>query len=108
MEGGALRVGLGCGEDGGVRPTLVWYLRGAGAAATEAWEAVVASAEPTAGLPGATAAAGTAAVAAAVVRAAAVAVVAGAGAAAVSAGSGLGLDPPVGGGEEWRTWGLKL
>ena len=46
LEGGALRVGLECGGDGGVGPTLVWYLRGAGASATGAWEAAAASAEP--------------------------------------------------------------
>ena len=28
--------------------------------------------------------------------------------AVAAVGSGLGLDPIVGGGEEWRTWGLKL
>ena len=27
---------------------------------------------------------------------------------AAGVGSGLGLDPPAGGGEEWRTQGLKL
>ena len=83
LEGEALRVGLGCGGDGGVGPTLVWYLRGAGASATGAWEAAAASAEPTAGLPEATVTAGIAAVAAAV-----------AGVAAMSVGSGLGLDLP--------------
>ena len=81
-----------------MRPTLVMYLRGAGAAATGAWEAAVASTEPMAGLPGETATAGTTTVAAVVARAATTIV---AGAAAVSVGSGLGLDPLVGGGEEW-------
>ena len=33
LEGGALRVGLGCGGDGGMGPTIVSYLRGAGAGA---------------------------------------------------------------------------
>ena len=31
MDGGALRDGLGCGGEGGVGPTLVWYCLGAGA-----------------------------------------------------------------------------
>ena len=41
LDGGALRDGLGCGREGGVGPTLVWYLLGAGAAVEE----------PTAALP---------------------------------------------------------
>ena len=34
LEGGALRVGLRCGGDGGVGPTLVSYLRGVRTAGT--------------------------------------------------------------------------
>ena len=34
LKGGALRVGLGCEGDRGVGPTLVAYLRGAGAGTT--------------------------------------------------------------------------
>ena len=79
MEGGALRVGLGCGGDGGAGLTLVSYLRRAGA--------------------------GVVGTVVAMTAAAAVAVGAAATAAAVS---GLGLDPPAGGGEEWHTRGLKL
>ena len=73
-------------------PTLVWYLRGAGAGVTWAWEVAAASTEPTAGLPEEVVAAGTTATAATM-----------AGVAVVSAGSGLGLDSPIGEGEEWRT-----
>ena len=94
MEGGAFRDGLGSGGEGGIGPTLVWYLRGAGAVATEAWEAVTAFAEPTAGLPWAAA---WAAVVVGGGTAAATAVV-GEGAAAVAAGPRL--DPSAGGGEE--------
>ena len=36
LEGGALRVGLGYGGDGGVGPPLISYLRGVGAAGTRA------------------------------------------------------------------------
>ena len=78
LEGRALRVGLGCGEDRGVGPTLVSYLRGAGAEAI----GTVVEATPV------------------------VAVVAGA-AAATTVVSRLGLDPPAGGGEEWHTHNLK-
>ena len=51
LEGGAFQDGLGCGEEGETGLTLVWYLRGVGAATIEAWEAATASAEPTEGLP---------------------------------------------------------
>ena len=30
FDGGALQDGLGCDGEGGVEPTLVWYLLGAG------------------------------------------------------------------------------
>ena len=43
LDGGALRDGLGCGGEGGVGLTRVWYLLGAGAVAAEE--------EPTAALP---------------------------------------------------------
>ena len=101
MEGGALRVGLRCGGEGGTGPTLIWYLREAGAAATEAWDVVVASAGPTVGLPWVA----VGAVAAVEGTTVAAATVVGGGAAATA---GLGLDLPTGGGEELRTWGLKL
>ena len=80
LEGGALRVGLGCGGDGGVGPTLVAYLRGAGAGAIGTLEAT------------------TVAAAAGIAGALWLAVAAAVGAAAVA----------VGGGEEWSTRGLKL
>ena len=71
---------------------MVWYLRGAGAVAIEAWEATKTSAGPTTRLPW---------------------VVVGATATAVGGGATEevvwpGLDPPGGGGEERRTRGLKL
>ena len=97
MEGGVLRVGLGCGREEGIGSTLVWYMRRAGAAATEAWDAAATSVGPMARLPWAVVAGeGT------TVKDAAV----GGGAAAVV--TGQGLDPPAGGGEEWHTRGLKL
>ena len=86
----ALRVGLGCGGDGGVGPTLIAYLRGAGAGAIGTVEATT------------TAAAGTPWLAATTAVGAAVAAI------AVATGSRPGLDPPARGGEEWRTRGLKL
>ena len=92
MEGGALQDGLGYGEEGGIGSTLVWYLRGAGTAATEAWEVATASVEPMAGLPWVATGAATAA---------------GEGTTA-AATAGPRLDPPTGGGEEQRTRGLKL
>ena len=102
MGGGALQVGLGCGGDGGVGPTLVAYLCEAGVRAEGAVEVTVV--EAAAGMArapwlaeaaaGATAAASTAAVATVVATAV--------------RGSGLGLDQPARGGEEWHTWGLKL
>ena len=91
MKGGALLVSLGCEGEGGTGPTLVLYLRGAGAVGTEAWGTVAASAGPMAGLPWAA------------VRAAATVVGGG-----VAAAAGPGLDLPAGGGEELRTLGLKM
>ena len=44
LEGGALRVGLGCGGDGGVGPTLMSYLRGVGAGVAGTVEATTAAA----------------------------------------------------------------
>ena len=35
LDGGALRNGLGCGEEGGMGSTRVWYLLGAATAAVE-------------------------------------------------------------------------
>ena len=98
LEGGALRIGLGCGGDGGVGPTLVSYLHGAGAGAARTVEATTAAAAG--GMAGALWLA-----AAMAVGAAAAAKVGGG---AVAAVSGPGLDPPAGGGEERRTRGLKL
>ena len=100
-EGGALRVGLGFGGEGGAGLTLVLYLRGAGAAATEAWGVAEASVGPMAGLPWAAevvaGGAGTASVAAAVVaRGVAVAVV------------GPGLESLAMGGQDCLTLGQKL
>ena len=103
MEGGALRVGLGCGEDEGMWPTLVSYLHGAGVGAAGSVEATTVAA--TAGMAGALWLAGAAAMGA--IGAVAKTVVGG-DAAAAAAVSAPGLDPPVGGGEERRTWGLKL
>ena len=40
LVGGAVRDGLGCGEEGGVGLTLVWYFLGAGAAAEESTAAL--------------------------------------------------------------------
>ena len=51
LNGGALRDGLGCGGEGGVGPTRVWYLLGAGAARRGGWEAGAAEEETTATLP---------------------------------------------------------
>ena len=111
MEGGALRVGLGCGGEGGTGPTLIWYLRRVGETPTEVRAAAAASTGPTAGLPwaaarAATAVEGTAGAATAVegTAVAAAAVVGGGAAAAI----GPGLDLPAGGGEELRIRGLKL
>ena len=95
MEGGALRVDLGCREDGGVGPTLVAYLHGAGAGAVGTIEKTMVVAA--AGMAGALWLA-----AVAVVGVAATTTV-GRGAAAGAAGSGPRLDPPAGGGEEQRT-----
>ena len=103
MEGGAFRDGLGCRGEGGIGPTLVWYLRGARAVATKAWEAAAPSVEPMAGLPWAAAWAvaavggGTAAVAVVVV-----------GEGAATAAADPELDSPIGGGEERCTRGLEL
>ena len=74
-------------------PTLVTYLRGAGARATRSIEVTTAQAI--------TSMAGSLWLATEVVVGAAVAAV-------VGVGSRLGLDPPAGGGEEWCTRGLKL
>ena len=49
LEGGALRVGLGCGGDGGVGPTLVSYLCGVRAGATGTVVAAMATAAVVAG-----------------------------------------------------------
>ena len=108
LECRALRVGLGCGGDGGVGPNLVAYLRGAGAGVEGTVE--VTTAEVTTGMAGALWLAAAVAVGAAVMMAGAVVAmttVVGAATAAV-VGSRLGLDPPAGGGEEWCTRGLKL
>ena len=102
MEGGALRVGLGCGEDGGVGPTLVAYLLGAGAGAVGTVE--VTTVEVVAGMTGALWLAAMAVVSAAAAAAATM----DAAEAAAGVGSGLGLDPPARRGEELHTRGLKL
>ena len=93
LEGGALRIGLGCGGDEGVGPTLVAYLRGAEARIAGTIEATTATVAP--GMAGA-------------LLLAATTVVGGCATAAAAAISGPRLDPPAGGGEEWRTRGLKL
>ena len=82
-----------------------WYgtYVGAGAAATEAWEAVTTSIEPTTGLLWAEV---RAAAAVGGGTAAAAAVVVGEGAAVVE--EGPGLDPPIRGGEKSCIRGLKL
>ena len=49
--GGAFRDGLGCGGEGGVGPTRVWYLLGVRAVAPRGWEAGAAEEEPTTALP---------------------------------------------------------
>ena len=74
-------------------PTLVSYLCGAGARVVGTVVATTAAAE--AGMAGA-------------LWLAATAVTCGCAAAAATTISGPGLDPPAGGGEEWRTRGLKL
>ena len=115
-------------------PTLVSYLCGARArvvgtvvvtiaeaavgmvgalwlAATTAVGAIVAAvvvAAGTATTVGAAAATATTVGAAAATVGAAAAAMGAAATAMVGVGSGLGLDPPTGGGEEWRTRGLKL
>ena len=101
LEGGALRVGLGCGGDGGVGPTLVAYLSEAGAGAIGTIEATTAAAAV--GMTGAlwlTAAAAVGVAAAAIVGGGVAVGAAAVGAAAAAVGSGPGLDPPTGGGEE--------
>ena len=94
-------------------PTLVSYLRGVGGtvvATTTATMAGIAgalwlaAAVETVGGGAATAAAETMGGGAAMATAA----IGGGAAATVVAVSGLRLDPPVGGGEEWRTRHLKL
>ena len=50
MEGEALRVGLGCGGEGGTGPTRVSYLRGAGAGAVMTVVAATATATAMAGV----------------------------------------------------------
>ena len=81
-------------------PTLVAYLRGAGAGVVGFVEATTATA--VAGMAGALWLAATT-----VVGVAAAAVVS-RGVAVAAVGSGPGLDPPIRGGEERRTRGLKL
>ena len=91
MEGEALRVGLGCGGEGGTGPTRVSYLRGVGAGAVGTVAAATATATAMAGvlwLKGGAALVG--------------------GGAATAAGSGPRLEPPAGGGEEGLTLGLWL
>ena len=111
MECGALRVGLGCGGEGGIGQTLVLYLRGAGVAATEAWDAVAASAGPKARLPEVAIGAATAVVATTVATTAVVAIIVaevallGGGAAAAT---GPGLEPLAGGEEDCLTLDRKL
>ena len=88
--------------------TLVAYLRGAEARAAGAVEATTVAAA--AGMAGALWLAAVAAVGASVVAAAsaAAAAVVGRGAVVAAAGLGPGLDPPVGGGEERHSRGMKL
>ena len=81
-------------------PTLVAYLRGVGARAVGAVE--VTTTEVEAGIAGALW------LATVIVVGAVATTVGAATAATVGVRSKLGLDPPTGGGEEWRTWGLKL
>ena len=52
LDDGALHDGLECGREGGVGPTRVWYLlgAGAGAAAPGGWNVGAAKEEPTGGL----------------------------------------------------------
>ena len=84
-------------------PTLVSYLHGAGVGAAGTVEATTATV--TAGIAEGLWLAGAAAVGA---IGAVTETVVGGDAAATTALSRPGLDPPVGGGEERRTWGLKL
>ena len=58
LDGGALWAGLGCGREGGVGPTLVWYRLGAGAAAEETTAAGTATAAVGGAAAGATAVGG--------------------------------------------------
>ena len=94
LDGGALRAGLGCGGDGGMGPTLVWYRLGAGSAAEET----------TTSLPRAAAGVATAVAGGATAGAAAV----GRAAANSAAMRGEVLESPAGGGEERRTRGQKV
>ena len=91
LDGGALRAGLGCDGAGGVGPTRVWYLLGAGASEEE----------PTEELPWVAAVANKAAATAAVVGG--VAATGGGEVAGGAAAGAAGLEPPAGGGEELRT-----
>ena len=51
LDGGALWDGRGCGREGGVGLTRVWYLLGAGTAVSGGLEAGAAEEEPTLALP---------------------------------------------------------
>ena len=106
MKGRALRVGLGCTGQSRTGPTLVLYLRGVGAATTEAWGAAVAIIEPTAVLPWAAAVvvvgAGTTAVPVVVTAVAAV------GGGTIVVAGWPRLEPLTGGGEDCLTLGRKL
>ena len=95
-------MGLGCGGDGGVGPTMVAYLHKAGAGTARTIE--ITTFEAATGMAEALWLATVAAVGTAVVAV-------GVGAAATKTtrvGSRLGLDLPARGEEEWRTRGLKL
>ena len=87
-------------------PTLIAYLHGARAEAVDTVEATMATAA--AGMAGALWLAAAAVVGAVAVEAVSTTAAAVVGVAAVATGSGSGLDPPAGGGKEWRTRGLKL
>ena len=108
MEDKALRVGLGCGEEGERGSTLVLYLRGAGA--TEAWGAAAASTKPTARLPwvAAVVAVGARMVATAVAAAGAGTATTAVVATVVVVAGGPGLEPSAGEGEDCLTLGRKL
>ena len=51
LDSGALRDSLGCGGEGEVEPTRLWYLLGARATTRGVWEVGAAEEKPIAALP---------------------------------------------------------